>query len=351
MFLLNLKEKKENKQIHIDIERFNEVRAMDQLIAGATGSMVKSISYKYSDAIFYNYLKLSRKLAGFRVKYTERRNTSVKSGGVWCYAEHGTRTPGQPTCVFLHGFGGDKDSWTSMVKHIGDFHCILLDLPGHGETTFVDSHDQYSIESFVKNIREFLEVIGLDKEKIFLVGFSFGGVLATLYAHDYSDNINKLALLAPGFKTPVYSQIANELDAENFENMIPDNSKKLAHMFEKFYYKKPRHFKYPNLMFEAIMRVQYSQSRQKFLHDLLTSFVREQKTKFESDFKARIKALSVRTLVVWGRDDSMIDLSGAYMLKKLIRNSELRIVDKCNHMIHFDRPREAVGMILDFFIT
>lgn len=101
-----------------------------------------------------------------RVKYISRRCGK----GVWCYAEVGKRRPDQPTFVFLHGFGGDKDTWPNMVKHVENYCCIVLDLPGHGESTFVEDHDQFSIVSYVKSIREFIEILGLEQEQIYLVG-------------------------------------------------------------------------------------------------------------------------------------------------------------------------------------
>ena len=135
-----------------------------------------------------------------RVKYIPRKNGQ----GVWCYAEKG-RNPlvfsklhrhhtqdhhhhhnqgvkahrdssksrsSYPTLVFLHGFGSDKDSWPSMIRFIpSTYHCIILDLPGHGESTFVEGVDEPRIESYVTSIREFLELTGLDESKIFLVGY------------------------------------------------------------------------------------------------------------------------------------------------------------------------------------
>jgi pimeloyl-ACP methyl ester carboxylesterase len=101
-----------------------------------------------------------------KVKHKERRGGK----GVWCYAEVGKRNRERPTIFFVHGFGGDKDTWPNMVKHIDNYHCVIIDLPGHGETTFVDGLDQFGILSYVRAIREFIEVIGLDEQQIFLVG-------------------------------------------------------------------------------------------------------------------------------------------------------------------------------------
>lgn len=108
-------------------------------------------------------------MAGLSVKYVERK--SGGGVGVWCYAEKGQRSAKYPTMVFLHGFGGDKDQWANVIARIPRrYHSVVLDMPGHGETSFVTGRDESSVASYVRSIREFLEVSGLDSEPIFLIG-------------------------------------------------------------------------------------------------------------------------------------------------------------------------------------
>lgn len=41
------------------------------------------------------------------------------------------------TILFIHGLTGNKTMWTLMVNHLPkEWRLILIDLPGHGETTF-----------------------------------------------------------------------------------------------------------------------------------------------------------------------------------------------------------------------
>ena len=125
---------------------------------------------------------MNRYLCGMKVNYITRKYGK----GVWCYGEKGDfklkninkksknkyKPREHPTLVFLHGIGADKDMWQSIIKHIpSKFHCIMIDMPGHGETTFIEGVDQIKLDSFVTSIREFLEVTGLDQSKIILIGY------------------------------------------------------------------------------------------------------------------------------------------------------------------------------------
>lgn len=118
-------------------------------------------------------------MTGMRVKYVSRKDGK----GTWCYAEkghnkshhshhkHHSNHKHYPTLVFVHGFGADKDTWPSMIRFIPKkYHCIIVDLPGHGETSFVNGVDELNMEGYVKSLREFLEVTGLDKKQIYLIG-------------------------------------------------------------------------------------------------------------------------------------------------------------------------------------
>src|SRR5688500_11465581 len=38
--------------------------------------------------------------------------------------------------VFVHGWGGTKELWTSQIKALeGDYRILALDLPGHGKSS------------------------------------------------------------------------------------------------------------------------------------------------------------------------------------------------------------------------
>jgi pimeloyl-ACP methyl ester carboxylesterase len=106
-----------------------------------------------------------------KVKYVSRKYNT----GVWCYAEKGTRTCNKPTFVFVHGIGGGKDDWPSIIKRIpAAYHCIVVDLPGHGETTFLHDYDEPTVSSYSLAFREFLEILDLHKKnQIFLIGYVF----------------------------------------------------------------------------------------------------------------------------------------------------------------------------------
>jgi len=48
-----------------------------------------------------------------------------------------TGMPGAPSIVFLHGIGTSGWMWELQIAALADFHCLNVDLPGHGKSNHV----------------------------------------------------------------------------------------------------------------------------------------------------------------------------------------------------------------------
>ncbi|MFO1523182.1 MAG: alpha/beta fold hydrolase [Kiritimatiellia bacterium] len=80
--------------------------------------------------------------------------------------------PASPAVVFLHGFLGDGSDWAPVVDLVEDqFHCLLVDLPGHGRSAPPESS-----AAFARDLREALphHLSG----PFILCGYSMGARLA-----------------------------------------------------------------------------------------------------------------------------------------------------------------------------
>lgn len=79
-----------------------------------------------------------------------------------------------PALVFLHGGGVAGWMWDKQADYFKDYHVIIPDLPGHGEsaeTPFISINDAAS-----KVLTSIREIVG--NERIILIGFSLGAQLA-----------------------------------------------------------------------------------------------------------------------------------------------------------------------------
>ncbi len=98
------------------------------------------------------------------------------------------------TFVFLHGFGGQASQWVYQLQNFAlDNRVIALDLRGHGlsDKPFT-GYDMPQIQDDLQTALDQLKVDG----KFVLVGHSYGGAIATEYALDHPECIERLVLIA-----------------------------------------------------------------------------------------------------------------------------------------------------------
>lgn len=62
----------------------------------------------------------------------------------------------------------------------------------------------------------------------------------------------------------------------------------------------------------------------------------------------RIKDVSCRTLILWGRSDEILDLAFAQRFADEIPDSELVYMEECGHCGHLEKPERIAQELLRF---
>ncbi|GLS92437.1 putative 2-succinyl-6-hydroxy-2,4-cyclohexadiene-1-carboxylate synthase [Psychromonas marina] len=92
----------------------------------------------------------------------------------------------KPTLVFLHGFLGSSNDWNETIALLKeDFHCIAIDLPGHGGSVAIEGSLTDGFNHFHRLLQNMLNELNVTQYVI--VGYSLGGRLALDYARSQSD--------------------------------------------------------------------------------------------------------------------------------------------------------------------
>jgi pimeloyl-ACP methyl ester carboxylesterase len=77
---------------------------------------------------------------------------------------------GEPTVIFVHGFGCALADWDAQVAHLSPrFKCIAMDLPGHGASSVPDSHTMQALADAVNQVKQ-----ESGTQSVVLVGHSLG---------------------------------------------------------------------------------------------------------------------------------------------------------------------------------
>lgn len=91
--------------------------------------------------------------------------------------EFHAREMGQgPTLLFLHGFMGSGEDWLPVLERLSSqFHCVAIDLPGHGKTR-CDRPELFSMERTAEHVVAWVLEHQLQCQAI--VGYSMGARLS-----------------------------------------------------------------------------------------------------------------------------------------------------------------------------
>ena len=92
----------------------------------------------------------------------------------------------KPTLVFLHGFLGNSVDWQTTIKQLKEsFHCITIDLPGHGNSLTTKLQLENGFEHCHRLIKACLHELNI--QAFSFVGYSLGGRIALDYARSQND--------------------------------------------------------------------------------------------------------------------------------------------------------------------
>lgn len=127
---------------------------------------------------------------------------------------------GDETLVFLHGFMGTGADWKPLVAALEeDFTCLLVDLPGHGESVSALGEEKASLAGMGPGVLKILDELGF--EKVHLLGYSMGGRIALQLALDQGPRFRSLILesASPGLSEPSLRVERARLDERRARDM------------------------------------------------------------------------------------------------------------------------------------
>lgn len=146
--------------------------------------------------------------------------------------------PSLPNLVLLHGFLGTKTDWLPLMPKLSQhFHCVCLDLVGHGDNQLsLPAPEMVDGFSFcVQDIIARLDRLNINR--FHLYGYSLGGRIALHLAKAYPQRLLSLLLESchPGLKDLQQKAARTQNDARWAERLL-----KLSSMdFLNLWYQQP----------------------------------------------------------------------------------------------------------------
>ena len=237
--------------------------------------------------------------------------------------------------VFIHGVGLDHQMWDYQINYFNEYSTLTYDLLGHGKTPC--DKDKLSLRDFSNQLLEILDHLGV--EKINLVGFSLGSLIALNFASKFQDKLNSLVVMGTTYKR---TSEQRSLVIERFEQA------KLNKPISKQALKRWFTDQYLNDHPETYNQFIKILTKNKKDH---LNFLKAYKLfAYHEDNKDIIKNIKTRTLVMTGSNDSGSTIEMSKSLSNDLINSSFIEINNGKHLCSIECA-DDVNMNLKNFIN
>lgn len=108
-----------------------------------------------------------------------------------------------------------------------DIEFIYYDQLGCGLSDNPKDTSMWDLPRFVEEVEQVRKALGLNKDNFYLLGHSWGGILAMQYALKYQDNLKGLIISNMMSSCPLYGKYAQEVLAPQFDPKILDTIRQI----------------------------------------------------------------------------------------------------------------------------
>jgi pimeloyl-ACP methyl ester carboxylesterase len=259
------------------------------------------------------------------------------------------RTAGEgPLLVLIHGITGSSHTWEEVMPALAaNFTVVAPDLLGHGESA--KPRGDYSLGAYASGLRDLLAVLGYDRGT--LVGHSLGGGVAMVFAYQFPERTERLALVGSGGLGREVSIALRAAALPGSEYVVPllastpvlRAGAAIAGVAGRLGFKAG-----PDL--EEIGRGFSSlgdwEARRAFIHTVRTVIDPDGQ---RVDARDRLYlAEGMPTLIMWGARDRVIPVHHGRGAHELIPGSRFELFESAGHFLHRDDPVRFVEVLREF---
>ena len=275
-----------------------------------------------------------------KAKYTNASSKFMDIDGMQVH--YRVEGEGEPL-VLIHGTGAMLQTWDAWVNLLSPHYKIIrMDIPAFG-LTGPRADGVYNDSMYVNFIDQFVKKLGVDSFN--LAGNSLGGLIAWKYAAAYPQKVKKLILVDPAGFHEVNDKGGSFIFklARNWPNLTDLVSKIGTHYFiehtlKEVYCDDSKITQQEKTMYAELNR------REGNRH----SFVERAKYVHQSS-EDELKPITSPTLIMWGKEDVLIDVAEAEHFKK-IANSSLVVYDKVGHCPQEETSERSAADVMRFLI-
>jgi pimeloyl-ACP methyl ester carboxylesterase len=241
---------------------------------------------------------------------------------------------GEPL-LLVPGLGGTCRTWDELAPRLAR-HFTVISLDNRGMGRSVARRHPKNFTCYAADYAELLDELQLDRVSV--LGMSLGGVMAQMFASDFSDRINRLVLVSsPCRMTPYLAEMAGLIG-----HLIKWAPRRRFLRTIALLGTSPGFVDaHPDQIEQEVREKLSSGTRRRDLAVQMRALA-------SSNLQARVYRISVPTLVVAGEFDSLIPWYYSKMTADAIGGSEFMLVKNAGHNPMVEQPHEVLPRIEQF---
>lgn len=269
--------------------------------------------------------------------------------------------PGAEPALYVHGLGGSSQNWTDLADVMS--HRLAgqaLDLPGFGHSA---PSQHYTIPALAKKLAAWIS--HSDRGPVHLVGNSLGGALSVYVAATRPYLVRSLTLISPAmpfadFRDSTQSRLlpllalprADRVAARAMAAMTPEQ---VVDQVARNCWANPEQMPAQRRR-EAVAEVRRrlgvpwnTKAYVSTFRGLVGSFMQSYLPGSSSLWRLAGQ-ISAPTLIIWGKQDKLVNVRLAPQVARAVKDSRLLILDQVGHLAMMESPEvtgRAIMSLLD----
>ena len=218
--------------------------------------------------------------------------------------------------VFVHGVGLTKEIWEPQINFFKGYNTLTYDLLGHGKTLLNKS--RLSLDDFSSQLFNLINELNFNK--IHLVGFSLGALIARHFSAKHNDRLSSLIIHGSIYKRTEEQKrvVQNRFEVAKTNRPASKQTAIRRWLSENFIKKNPD-------IYKKIYSILEKNNHKDFLkcYEIFVNYI---------DDDSMLKKIKINTLITTGENDIGSTPEMSKNLSKKIANSKVKIVSNGKHL-------------------
>ena len=218
--------------------------------------------------------------------------------------------------VFIHGVGLCKEIWEPQINFFKDYTTLVYDLLGHGKTPLKKT--KVSFDDFTKQLVRLIKELNFNK--IHLVGFSLGALIARHFAFEHSENLSSLIIHGSIYKRTEEQKrvVLNRFEVAKMNKPASKQTALRRWLSDDFSKKNPDIYKKIYSILEKNKRLDFLKC-----YEIFVNYI---------DDDNMLKKINANTLITTGENDIGSTPEMSKNLSKMIQGSKFAEIKNGKHL-------------------